>query len=440
MDNSKTGMLSLRKGRVTPETVQPVFRAACIESAQRKLPGRACVITPPTARVALLVSLLAILLIAAAAWLIEIPQRISGAGVLMPPGGLLKITATGPGHVAELFVAEGDAVESRQPLLKITSDTTSTNNKSVADLQIASLRKELVALERANRTELEINGNQQHTLGLKHASAEEILRLLSGELMIQTSRTSLIDERGRRLQTLEKKGSIPLDQYQQHQMQSLQAMVALSTVQQRIGQQRLTMQGYRRQQQDVAAARVLLASKFDINREKLIRAIHDAETRAARLVPSPETAVIARVAVKHGATVRAGQTLVTLFRPDELLQAWLYISSARARKLESGHSLQIRLDAFPHRKYGLLEATVISVSRTSLLSSELDIPLGIRGPVFEIRAVLDRRSLDLSGLAQHLRPGLTFQADLLFRRYRLYEWIFQTLFTGEPGDADPATA
>ena len=440
MDDSNTGMLSLRKGRVTTETVQPVFRTACIESAQRKLAGRASVITPPGARVALLVSLVTIVFLAAAVWLIEIPQRVSGAGVLMPPGGLLRIAATGPGRVTDLFVADGDAVEPRQPLLQITSDTTSTENRSVSDLQIESLHNELVELERANRTELDINSNRQRTLGLKMMSAQESLRLIHRELVIQKLRTALIDERGHRLQSLEKKGSISLDQYQQHQLQSLQAMVALSTVRQRISQQQSAIQDIFDRQQDATDERMLLTSKFYISREKLRRAIYDAEARVARLVSSPEAAVVARMAVKRGATVQTGQTLVTLFRADELLQAWLYIPSARARKLTTGQSLQIQLDAFPHREFGLLEATVTSVSRISLLSAELDVPLGIRGPVFEVRAVLSRQSLELSGLAQHLRPGLTFQADLLHGRYRLYEWILKSLFAGDTADVDATTA
>lgn len=440
MDSSTSRKLSLRKDPVSNETSLPLFRKACTESEQHGLPGQAIIATPPTARVAVAIALLSVALLCGSAWLIEIPQRTSGTGLLMPIRGLLRISAAGPGRVTELYVAEGDAVVLQQASLQISSDTSSPKNESVAELRLASLNAELRELESAHRTRVKISKNRRQTLEMQLRSASVTLDLLLEESDIQLARLTLVEERSHRLRRLADQGSVPLDQYQQHQLEALRAKATISTIQQRIARQDLALQELQSRAHEIDDEDTLLIAQFEIERERLKRAILAAEAGSGRTISSPHAAVVARMAVQRGSTVKTGQTLLTLYQPDETLQAWLYVPSARASKLEAGQSVQIRLDAFPYREFGMLDATVISVSRTSLRPAELDIPLGVQGPVFEIRTALDGPSLFRFGQAQRLRPGLTLRGDLLHRRFRLYEWIFHTLFIAEPTDADAAAA
>src|SRR5690606_8475361 len=93
---------------------------------------------------------------------------------------------------------------------------------------------------------------------------------------------------------------------------------------------------------------------------------------------------VARVSVRAGQAVRPGQTLVTLQRGEADLEAWLYLSSANAGLLRTGQEVQLRLDSYPHQMFGTLPATIASISHVALLPSDLDVPLAIAGPVFEL--------------------------------------------------------
>ncbi|MFQ6005740.1 MAG: membrane-fusion protein, partial [Woeseia sp.] len=109
------------------------------------------------------------------------------------------------------------------------------------------------------------------------------------------------------------------------------------------------------------------------------------------------------------------------------LEAWLYLPSGKAGQLRAGQAVQLRLDAYPHQMFGTLGAVVSQVSTIALLASDLTVPLPIDGPVFEVRASINRDSIVALGSSWPLSPGTSFQADVVRQRYRLYEWLFRAI-------------
>jgi len=68
------------------------------------------------------------------------------------------------------------------------------------------------------------------------------------------------------------------------------------------------------------------------------------------------------------------------------------------------------------------------VSTIALLASDLTVPLPIRGPVFEVRASIADDSIEALGSSWPLAPGTSFQADVIRRRYRLYQWLLHSVW------------
>jgi membrane fusion protein len=131
---------------------------------------------------------------------------------------------------------------------------------------------------------------------------------------------------------------------------------------------------------------------------------------------------------------------MTLHHGDGALQAWLYLSSANAGRLYTGQEVELRLDAYPHQMFGTQAATIASISSIALLPSELDVPLALSGPVFEIRATLLEQHIRAHGRNWPLAAGTSFQADVVQQRYRLYEWLLRLRRAGDRRRANPVDA
>jgi membrane fusion protein len=170
-----------------------------------------------------------------------------------------------------------------------------------------------------------------------------------------------------------------------------------------------------------------------LEQQRLQRQVDEHEYLIDREIRAPESGTVARVIARAGSTVRAGETLVRIYRRSQGLEAWLYLASSKAAFLRAGQSVQLRLDAYPYQLFGTSNATITSISEIAMVPREVRVPLLLDGPVFEVRATLDQQHVDAFNAIWRLAPGTSFQADLIQRRYRLYEWLLRAVIKGSDG-------
>lgn len=404
-----------------------LFRTRPAAAAQR-LFGQVCIATPPSTAATLLIALLALVMLGAAIYTVEIPQRTRAIGVLMPSDGLLKIVATDTGLISELAVREGAAVEEGQLLLRITSERNAAGGSPVSESQIASLRTELELLERAHLREQQLKARRDSALSQQIALTEARMARADVELELQSGQIGLLEQRLGRMLVLAANGGIARDAVAQEQSGILRAKSAAAALERdllKIRQERGALLSEREQ---LGEARALDGLHHDMERERLLREIGRAEIDAGRAVLAPAAGVVARVNTKAGVTCRPGDILMTLYEGDGRLEAWLYLPTDKAGQLQAGQAVQLRLDAYPHEMFGTLTAEVSSVSSIALLASDLAVPLPIHGPVFEVRASISANSIDALGSSWPLAPGTSFKADVIRQRYRMYQWLLRAIW------------
>jgi membrane fusion protein len=168
----------------------------------------------------------------------------------------------------------------------------------------------------------------------------------------------------------------------------------------------------------------------DLELGRLQRQIVEHEHLVSQEIRASEAGIVARINVRQGAAVIAGEALLKVYRPHQELEAWLYLSSAKAGFLRTGQLVELRLDAYPHQLFGTSSAEVISVSSIAIVPREAGVPLPLNGPVFEVRARLKESTVEAFNAIWPLAPGTSFQADLVQRRYRLYEWLLRVVKNG----------
>jgi len=393
-----------------------LFRSNAVRAAGNRLFGSVSVITPPSSIVTLLLGLLALLVLGFVAWYVEIPQRASAVGVLMPPGGFLDVVADAPGRIAAINVAEGQDIRAGETVLTVTTD-----QKNLVLLQLQSLQQEIALLNAANAHQETLEDSHAQALAEHLDALGRQLDAARGEYELQRQQVALLERRLQRRQELVSTGNVSGETLDREQSLLLQARAGGAGLARRIieiEQQATGMQRNRAEAIDKSERRQVL---HEIELQRLQRQVVEHEYLIDREIHAPESGTVARVIARQGATVRAGDPLVRIYRSSQGLEAWLYLSSSRAAFLRPGQSVQL---------FGTSNATITSVSAIAIVPRELTVPLLLDGPVFEVRAALDQEHVDAFDAIWRLAPGTSFQADLIQRRYRLYEWLIRAAVSG----------
>ncbi len=418
-----------------------LFRKRSVSAARHRLLGQVCIATPPSTSTTLLVALLSLILLAAVVYAVEVPQRTRAIGVLMPVGGLLKVIATDTGQITELAVKEGMAVTEGQMLLRITNDRNAPGRSPVSETQVRSLRAELELMERARTRERKMKSHRVLALDEQITLTRSRLAKAGVEVELQASQLRLLEQRFERMGVLAANGSLAEDLLTQERSGILHAKALSAGLERETLQISQELRALQTKRDETLEAAGLDQLHHDMERERMLRQIGKTEVEAGRVVLAPAAGTVARLNARLGSTSRPGQTLMTLYKAEGRLEAWLYLPSDKAGQLKTGQPVQLRLDAYPHEMFGTLTAVVSEVSTIVLLASDLTVPLPIKGPVFEVKASILDDSIDAMGSSWPLPPGTSFQADVIRQRYRLYQWLLRALWNnGEGGYASGPTS
>jgi membrane fusion protein len=418
----------MRQDATDKARVATLFRESAMRSAAYRLFGSVTVIVPPSGALALTVALLAMLVLGFVAWYVEIPQRARAIGVLMPPDGLLDVVASVSGRVGNISVNEGQAIDAGELLLDISS-----GQEQLANLQLQSLQAEITLLDQAHARQVAIDNSRLLALDERLGSINKRLAVAKREYELQQGQVALFERRLTRREGLVSNGNLSVDALDHERASLLQARSRHAAA----GHSMLEYE------QDVAAmmrARSEAVNEaerenilHDLERRRLQRQVDEYQHLISQEIRATEDGVVARINVRPGAAVAAGEILVKVYKPQRGLEAWLYLPSAKAGFLQAGQVVQLRLQAYPHQLFGTSSAVVTSVSSVAIVPAEVRVPLALTGPVFEVRARLEAAHIKAFNAIWPLAPGTSFQADLVQRRYRLYEWLVRVI-AGGSGD------
>jgi membrane fusion protein len=351
----------------------------------------------------------------------------------------MKIVAAESGQVTAVHVTEGARVAAGERLLAISSDRSVIDRGPVSASQLMSLQNERRLVEQVSLRRQRIQQEQIRAIDDQLENVDLRLRFLDEEIDIQRARGALVQSRFERMEQLASNGDVPAVQLDEEKIAMLQARSATAVLQREAAQVTEERDHLLRNRAALADEAEVLGMEFSVADEQLQRQIAAHEAAVGRELLAPQDGVVARIAAREGQFVHAGQSLMTLASGEDDLQAWLYLPSANAGMLRVGQEVQLRLDAYPHQMFGFQPATISSISNIALLPSELDVPLSVAGPVFEVRAMLTEQFITARGMDWPLAPGTSFRADIVQQRFRLYEWLLRLRGSGtrssSPADA-----
>jgi membrane fusion protein len=406
-----------------------LFRQQALDHARRgRLDGAVVLATPLTVK---LLSLLAAAIVAGVvifAATASYARRETAPGWLTPDQGVVRAVAATGGRVEAILTEEGARLEAGDPIARLRLDRQTPDGASGEQI-LTALRAQAEAAAQSARAEiarLQLEAERQRTalISLQRERVE-----VRDQIALQAEQVALAQDQIVRAEQLSERGYLSgreLDDRRQRALAARQALAGLERTLAGLGRQISDAEaGISAAPLDIAAARARAASAEAALQERL----SGQEARTSALVSAPGPARVAALPVRPGQSLAPGETVAVLVPEGGTLIAELYLPTRAAGFIKAGQEVRLRVDAFPHQRFGTARATVTSVSRTVLAPSEASIPgLNLTEPVFRVEAALDRADIEAYGEVIPLQPGLLVSADIVIDQRNLIEWLFDPLF------------
>jgi hemolysin D len=420
------------------------------------LPGALEIIeTPPNpvgrAVLWMLLSFIGIAILWAALGHIDIVA--AAQGKVIPRGRVKVIQAADAGVVRAIHVVDGQAVHAGEPLIVLDA------TMSEADAAQARESAFVASVDRARSQALvdAASGKAGHFVApngtpdsiartqsslvaariAEHRTAVGALReesaqrqaelaMVSAEVQKIEEQLPLAEEQLASLEKLEKDGLVP----RMRVMELKERVVGLRQDRvirrEEMTKTRAALAAVRNQiaklESEFRAQALDALSESEANYRLRAEEVKKAEDKAALTVlTSPIDGVVAQLSVHTlGAVVKPADGLLTIVPKGEELIVEAMILNKDIGFVREGQRAEIKLEAFPFTRYGVIEGKVESISRDSVENKEL-------GLVFPCLVKLSASHIDIGAKRVALEPGFAAVAEIKTGKRRIIEFLLSPL-------------
>jgi membrane fusion protein len=350
------------------------------------------------------------------------------AGWLVPEGGLIRMQARQGGVLEKLSIREGAKVAAGQRLAVVRLSSAS-NEGDTGRAFARELKTEAAATQAQASATLDKLAAEQNDLKPKRAFLAGQLAETRQQIGFQEQQVALAQNDLAGMDKLAGEGYVTrreLDSRRAALLSTEQTLSSLRnsllTIQQQIADIDARLHqipaDIARANADLASARAQIAEKGTQN-----------DAQSAYVVTASVAGRVLAIPVETGQTLAAGATVAVIAPKGAHLEAELYAPSRAIGFVKKGEEVRLMYEAFPYEKFGTARGTVTSVSRTILAPSEVSIPgLAVSQPVFRVRASLASEDIHAYGQAVPLQPGMLVNADVVFDRRTLLQWLLDPLY------------
>lgn len=406
-----------------------LFRAEALKHQGVKLDGSVVIAQP--LKVSVLLSILVVVVMVLVLFLSQASfnRKETVVGYLKPDLGLARVAPQRSGTLVELFVADGDSVRAGQKLALISSEEYLAHGSNLSGQLLLSLEQQQQTLQ-LRLDEYQLLYNQQH-----QALQDRIDNLLSqlteirAQQQLMQQRERLNKQRLVDIETLHREGHISATELnnQRELLLSMQQQRAelLVNYQQQQGQliQLKSQLGALPREHEQQKAQ--LASEL----ARLSQQHSELSARSEILITAPVAGRITNLVAQAGSMAQAGKSILTILPENSNLYAVLLVPTRAFGFIQPGQEARLRYDAFPYQRFGLYRGEVIQQSKAILLPTEVDMPVSLTEPVYQVNVQLDQQQIAAYGEQVPLQAGMLLSADIVLEQRSLLSWLFEPLFS-----------
>lgn len=140
-----------------------------------------------------------------------------------------------------------------------------------------------------------------------------------------------------------------------------------------------------------------------------------------RALKSPVDGTVLQLSVHTiGAVVSTSEKLVTIVPNDTVLEIEALVLNKDIGFVEEGQEVEIKLEAFPFTRYGIIHGKLKALSRDAMVHERL-------GPVFKAKVALNSQHIKANGKTFLLTPGMNVTAEIKTGSRRILDFFLSPL-------------
>lgn len=377
----------------------------------------------------------------------------SAQGKVIPRGRVKVIQAADIGVVRAIHVKEGQSVRAGQPLVVLDATLTKADAAQAKESQfVASIdRARATALVDASSGGIgrfvapvntppeiaELQGRlvaariAEHRTGLSALREERAqkaaeLAMVSAEVAKLEEQLPLAEEQLASLVKLDKDGLVPKLRVIEVKERVVGLRQDVMIRREEVGKSRAALHGVDSQiaklQSEFRATALDAFSEADANHRLRSEEVKKADDKAALTVlTSPIDGTVAQLAVYTiGAVVKPADTLVIIVPQGEELIVEAMVLNKDVGFVRVGQPAEVKLEAFPFTRYGVIKGTIEHLSTDSVENKEL-------GLVFPCLVKLTQSYIAVGDKHVSLAPGFAATAEIKTGDRRIIEFLLSPL-------------
>jgi adhesin transport system membrane fusion protein len=376
-----------------------------------------------------------------------------GEGRLIAEGQNKLVQAPEGGIVTDIFVTDGDSVETGQLLALINStaaegsleEITAKKNSLLAKLARldaelqSSTKKQLeqklfdfsenvkesqLALFLANQSNLR---SRLFSIESERDQLEKTLATIKEELSGAKELLSLLDEENKELSPLIKAGALGASEKFRLKRENAKLTSQIQVLEAKVLQ---TEAGYLKLEAEIKA--VFSSYERDIfdERARYINELSEINARIPLLeqklkqteIRSPAFGIINSLPVSEKETViKTGDIIAEIVPSNDKLIVEAFIDPKDIAKIEAGQEARVSLTAYDAAKYGYLTGSLLKVSVDAVYREEK------QSYMYAIEVGIINNLLDSDGMYVPLNPGMIAQVDIIRGQQTVSEYFWQPI-------------
>lgn len=409
-----------------------LFRKEAMEFRKVKLHGEILITNPLSMTVLTTIScVIAFLLVSYLVWG-EYTQKQRVKGFLVPDKGLIRVYATQQGTIIKLHVTEGEHVEKGQLLYTQNSEKVSGSGVSTQSAIIDNLLSREESFEEERERIIALHASTLKKSQTQLTAYQEERHQLKAHEGIILEQIALLEDNLARYESIAKEGYVSKLQVDEKKKELLNTK---STHRQIIRQQLVLARDIQALEESIKTAELRRENDLatlDRNKLSTQQSLLENDTRREVAITAPISGIVTGIIAKPGQTVGTG-SLLSILPDGSELQAELYAPSQAISFIAPGSDVLLRYVAFPYQKFGQHQGKVVNVSRVALSGKDLQeiiaTPVGQQAQFYRITVSLPNQNILAYGNPEPLQAGMDVEADILIDTRKLYEWLFEPLYS-----------
>ncbi len=406
-----------------------LFRANAIKQQSARLDGDVIIAQPVSSSLLTIILLCVVVAIIVFLSLTSFNRKETVSGYLKPDIGLAKVVSSRAGVIQQIYVNDGQQVQSGDRLALITIPEHLSAGDSLTGTLFQGLLQQTELVNLRKQQVVSQFAQQEAELTTRLALSRNLLNDIGAQQQLLQQRLQLNQQRYQNYQDLTQRGAISTNELQQQHELVLNIQQQLAELNASEQSQKAQIEQLSGQLQRLPSEQQQQLAMLDSDISRLKQQQTELNARGELLITAPIAGRITNLVAEVGNNVQIGLPLLTIMPDNAELQAVLLVPTRAYGFVQPGQRTRLRFDAFPYQRFGLYEGEVIKTAQAIVLPNEVDMPVAVQEPVYRVEVALDSQHIRAYGNSVPLQSGMLLSADIVLEQRSLLAWLFEPILS-----------